>query len=226
MRDPGLEAGDASTVEGLKRRRYGYPVRDRRGERYGRLVALRRAPNLGKGTAAWVCKCDCGSELVVSAVALQATQRGAKTGTRSCGCSRATGPGSRPYARARKIPGKAARRTVLQRYKDRARFRDLPFSLTDEQFDRLTSSSCQYCGTPPSAVARAGKTRDPADTFTYTGIDRIDSSKGYTVDNVVSCCGPCNRAKAAMPEERFLAWIQQLVQHWAVLLEPNTGVPA
>ena len=34
------------------------------GQRYGRLVVLRQAENIGKRTA-WLCRCDCGNEVVV-----------------------------------------------------------------------------------------------------------------------------------------------------------------
>ncbi|HQV53972.1 MAG TPA: hypothetical protein PLX17_00575 [Chitinophagaceae bacterium] len=49
------------------------------GERFGRLLVLSRTDN--KGThAAWICRCDCGEETIVSSASL-------KTGhTKSCGC--------------------------------------------------------------------------------------------------------------------------------------------
>ena len=49
------------------------------GNRYGRLVALDRAPNRGKITY-WKCVCDCGKEVVVRTADLKNGQ------TRSCGC--------------------------------------------------------------------------------------------------------------------------------------------
>ena len=39
------------------------------------------------------------------------------------------------------------------------------------------------------------------------GIDRIDSSKGYTVENSVPCCKYCNTAKNTMSVDEFLKWI-------------------
>ena len=50
---------------------------DLTGQRYGKLTALRPAENI----RAWVCRCDCGKEVVVRTNAL-------RTGhTASCGCS-------------------------------------------------------------------------------------------------------------------------------------------
>lgn len=38
------------------------------------------------------------------------------------------------------------------------------------------------------------------------GIDRVDSSKGYTVENSVACCKYCNTAKNTMTESEFYTW--------------------
>lgn len=50
--------------------------------------------------------------------------------------------------------------------------------LTKEQVEDLLLQPCKYCGKCHSM-----------------GIDRIDSSKDYTLDNCVPCCGMCNIMK-------------------------------
>jgi 5-methylcytosine-specific restriction endonuclease McrA len=45
----------------------------------------------------------------------------------------------------------------------------------------------------------------------YSGIDRKDSSKGYILSNVVSCCFTCNKAKGTMSEKEFLEWIDRII---------------
>jgi len=56
-------------------------ARDIAGQRYGRLIALRRNGSID-GRAAWLCKCDCGQEKTVKGIAM-------RTGnTVSCGCKR------------------------------------------------------------------------------------------------------------------------------------------
>lgn len=52
---------------------------DLTGQRFGRLVVLRRAENMGRQTA-WLCKCDCGNEKAVPMWNLRSGQ------TISCGC--------------------------------------------------------------------------------------------------------------------------------------------
>ena len=49
--------------------------------RFGRLTVLSRSDNI-KGKTAWLCKCDCGNKIVVSANNLT------KNNTLSCGCYR------------------------------------------------------------------------------------------------------------------------------------------
>lgn len=52
---------------------------DLTGQRFGRLLVVKRAENIGKQTA-WLCMCDCGNETIVASWNL-------KTGnTSSCGC--------------------------------------------------------------------------------------------------------------------------------------------
>lgn len=61
----------------------GRPVVDLTGQRFGRLTVLRQAEEQKKGTSRrWVCRCDCGNEIVVAATNL-------KSGcTSSCGCKK------------------------------------------------------------------------------------------------------------------------------------------
>jgi hypothetical protein len=40
--------------------------------------------------------------------------------------------------------------------------------------------------------------------------DRVDSTRGYEVDNVVSCCRTCNIAKHDMPYGAFVAWAMRV----------------
>lgn len=50
------------------------------GQRFGRLVVLRRVENDRHGKSQWVCRCDCGNETTTRANTLL------KGETRSCGC--------------------------------------------------------------------------------------------------------------------------------------------
>lgn len=54
-------------------------VHDYTGQRIGRLVVLSRVSSLD-GNATWLCKCDCGNEIIVRGCNLS------RKHTRSCGC--------------------------------------------------------------------------------------------------------------------------------------------
>lgn len=55
---------------------------DLTGQKFGRLIALKRVGNNKKGGARWLCVCDCGKEKVISSRKLRHGD------TRSCGCIR------------------------------------------------------------------------------------------------------------------------------------------
>lgn len=56
---------------------------DLKGERFGRLVVVKRADATARnGNAVWLCHCDCGNDVEVDS---QSLRRGT---TRSCGCLR------------------------------------------------------------------------------------------------------------------------------------------
>lgn len=94
------------------------------------------------------------------------------------------------------IPSKSAVINVAyNRCKQNAISRNFNFSLSKDEFIKLTQGNCHYCGTQPieiQSLKRYNKTGIP---IYMNGIDRIDSSKGYSIDNCVSCCEICNRMK-------------------------------
>lgn len=79
-------------------------------------------------------------------------------------------------------------------YKSGAKARNLEWNLSDEQFLNLVTQDCIYCGHSQK----------------YNGIDRIDSSKGYSIDNCVPCCSWCNTMKLNHSTEEFLNHINKI----------------
>lgn len=63
--------------------------------------------------------------------------------------------------------------------KDDAKKRELICTISLNDYTKLIQNPCYYCErTLPSSRC--------------TGLDRIDNSKGYEVENVLPCCGECN----------------------------------
>jgi hypothetical protein len=76
------------------------------------------------------------------------------------------------------------------------------------QFKMIFSSKCFYCNSKHSFVIKDISENNYGEKISDTivkcnGIDRIDSSKGYTKGNVVTCCKNCNVAKAEMSTIEF-----------------------
>lgn len=103
--------------------------------------------------------------------------------------------------------GGSAISTRMARYRISAKKKGLVWGLTTI-FEEITARECNYCGSPPGNVQKhAGK------LFRYSGIDRVDNSQGYTPDNCVACCMPCNFAKGKLGAADFLEWVDRMVNH-------------
>lgn len=143
----------------------------------------------------WNCRCECGIEKIIRAASL-------KNGTsRSCGCL------LKDVQRQRlQLPkGVAAFNALYSKYKSRATERGLLFKLNREQFRILTQQPCFYCNDSPKHIMKA-----KASHFRYNGIDRVDSSIGYLENNVVPCCGLCNRMKMKLHRNDFIEQILKI----------------
>jgi len=105
---------------------------------------------------------------------------------------------------------------LIGAYASRAKRRGLCFELTRDVFLALTQRKCHYCHFLPSnkasGVVRKTRKTNAKDDFTYNGIDRIDSKKGYITENCVPCCTKCNRAKYTMKYDEFLSFIERFRQ--------------
>lgn len=76
---------------------------------------------------------------------------------------------------------------------------------------------CHYCGRQDcNKIDIPSKSRDRIpllQNFRYNGIDRVDNTKGYTIQNTVPCCMVCNRAKNSMSYREFIEYLDALTSH-------------
>lgn len=82
---------------------------------------------------------------------------------------------------------KERRGGLNQRYsfsKRLARKRGKEWSLTKDQYAALISQPCYYCENKLGEPVSVG-----------VGLDRLDNTNGYMIDNVVCCCDFCNKIK-------------------------------
>jgi len=54
---------------------------------------------------------------------------------------------------------------------------------------------CAYCGIRDTDLAAVGLKTQIGRDLNAVGVDRLDSSKDYTIDNICLCCFACNKAK-------------------------------
>lgn len=71
-------------------------------------------------------------------------------------------------------------RATYSQYMHRASIKGFEFVLSNDQYNTITHQMCYICGNK---------------NFNTIGMDRIDNSKGYIVDNLEPCCSECNYFK-------------------------------
>ena len=178
-------------------------MKDETGNRYGRLIVLKRVENDRFGKCHWLCHCDCGDMCTIGGANLRSGT------TKSCGCLKRES--MIKYNKTWRLHnGQAAFNQLYLRYERGAKTRGLRFDLTKEDLSFLTQMNCYYCGTEPFQIIR-GPTFNGS--YTYNGIDRIDNARGYAMNNVVSCCGLCNRMKGTLKPIEFLEHIIKIYKY-------------
>lgn len=95
-------------------------------------------------------------------------------------------------------------------YETGATQRSLSWELTDQQFIDLVSQDCYYCGDAPVSIQSLKRYNKTKENVFVNGIDRLNSSEGYNLNNCVPCCSMCNRMKMAFSEKDFLNQISKI----------------
>lgn len=85
-------------------------------------------------------------------------------------------------------------------YKRSAKKCNKDFKLTLAFFEKNHLKSCFYCGSTQSKALNMG-------------VDRIDSTKGYTEENCVPCCVQCNLSKFTYSTNDFLSHIDKIYNY-------------
>lgn len=93
--------------------------------------------------------------------------------------------------------------------KRRSEKKQLEFNLTDSdllEIYKKQNGKCYYSGITMEKIPKI-------DNYYNVSIDRVDSSKGYTKNNVVLCCDSINTMKNSMPIKIFIDICQKIVLH-------------
>lgn len=116
---------------------------------------------------------------------------------KSCGCKNKL---------IKQPPGMASAKDIYQGYLRNAKKRNIEFNINFENFVEICIKECFYCGSAPRQLSKISKNGE----FYYNGIDRLDNSKGYNKENIVTCCGICNRMKLDLPFNNFINLIKKI----------------
>lgn len=179
-----------------------YRFKDEIGNRYGKLVVIEFS-HTDKQNSYWKCLCDCGEMKVTRGSTLRSGQ------CKSCGkCDIQSRPSDvTPHKRQ------------WLALKNGAKTRNLSVEIDFNQYVDITKQNCYYCGSAPYdkhyAYSRRRKTKGiHEDSYSiFNGVDRIDSSLGYTKENICSCCNMCNRMKSDFNILQFLKKIEQIYEY-------------
>lgn len=147
-------------------------------------------------------RCKCGTEKVVAEYTIWS---GKSVSCSTCGHKR------RVSVDRRKRDNNGDLNSGWNHYRDgyirSANKRGFEFSLMPEKFKELCRLSCYYCDNPPNNNRNFGGGRTLANV---NGIDRKNSSLGYTNENCVPCCKVCNWMKSTLTTEDFIAHIERV----------------
>ncbi len=185
----------------------GQNKKDWTGQKHYRLTFISSTDRRYRGSVIWEALCDCGKTVYLRPPHV------VSGATKSCGClhdesSAAKGRDSRKYD-----PIISSARSVwLRTYAEG----DIDF----DTFYALSQQTCDYCGAVPAKTWNLAQqpSRSCSEEqvkngfFIYNGLDRIDSSKPHTKDNVVTCCWECNNAKGKRTCEEFFSHIERMYE--------------
>ena len=144
------------------------------GQKINRLTVLQQFPSRDKGGIKFLVRCECGTEKMVRKSSIM----GKSAQTVSCGCYlREHGNGKRGVHDPRGY--------LLARARERSKHKGWEFSITKE--DIVIPEKCPLLG-----IIIIPKAKDRCHS---PSLDRIDSSRGYTPDNIQVISSRANTLK-------------------------------
>ena len=175
-------------------------LHDYTGERIGRLTIIEQTEPLitswNKKMRKWKTKCDCGNEKIIQT---QTLRKQKKSGIGSCGCwSKERNRLKRQkYTKPYEFYLKRIINSVNCRNKHK---KDNFIKVSIKYADLLKIipkngiGTCHYCS-KPLFWNKYEEQKNSPNRKSGHNFDRIDNSKGYEKNNLIFCCGDCNRTR-------------------------------
>lgn len=157
----------------------------------------------------WICKCDCGTIKSIRGCTL--IKR-----TRSCGCIQKEKAAITGNATG-KFTIEKLQKDLFVRHVKGAKLRKIDFEIPFDFFTKIINEDCYYCGDAPYSSIIHKYKNDLI--LKWNGMDRTNPDLGYTIDNVVPCCPPCNYAKLKQSKYAFLNWVKKVYEYQGLKYE-------
>jgi hypothetical protein len=175
---------------------------DLTGRKFGKLIALKyNGDKTPSGERMWVCKCDCGNTKLVQRKHLQNGY------TKSCGCiANLKNKDHKSWKGFGDIP-----KDFYSNIKRGADSRKIEFDITIEDLWELFLRQDKKCALSGLEI-KFSKVRKDSSGKTIS-LDRIDSSKGYTKDNIQFVHKHINIMKNNFDQDYFISLCNNIVNH-------------
>lgn len=174
-------------IRSYKKARNLKKIRDLSNKKFGKLNVL-YIDNEKKERVRWICQCDCGT---IKSIISKHLVSGS---TISCGCLlNYKGKNHHSFKGFEKIPGK-----YFTQIKRNALSRNLEFNITINQMWDLFLKQNKKCSLTGLDIDISTESKSMT-----ASLDRIDSLKGYNIENVQWVHKHVNKMKMDFCEERF-----------------------
>lgn len=97
--------------------------------------------------------------------------------------------------------------SIYNSAKKRSKLKDIEFTIIPEDLVEIYYKQNGKCAISGLEMSLESSSRHKANTF-IVSIDRIDSDKGYTKDNIQFLCWQINKMKSNLTEDEFKFWIR------------------
>lgn len=169
---------------------------DLTGQIFGKLKVIKRNGISSDRKTLWLCKCECGGEISVRAHYLKTMRR------THCGCGRKNIGEKHPrFKGCGEVSG-----TYWRVINEGAKQRKLCIDITIEFIDDLFKKQNKKC-------ALSGVEISLSRTSQTASLDRIDSSKGYTEENVQWVHKQVNTMKMGYDQDEFIEFCRKIAAY-------------
>lgn len=169
------------------------------GSKFDQLTVIRLDTKLKNKQACWICDCKCGTK----SISVRSSQlRNGKA--KSCGCLR--------YKRYRWKGYGEISGSYWYMIQSHAKNRNREFNITLEQIWNLFLKQNRKCALTGIELTFTSDYRNSKNKQTAS-LDRIDSEKGYIIDNVQWLHKDVNELKRNYPQDKFLTWVKLIAEY-------------